>query len=374
MTNADAATAASILTIDLDALVANWRLCAAQAGVEAAAVLKADAYGTGAARVGPALAAAGCTRFFVAHIDEGLALRAALAQVLPEAEIGILNGFMRGTRRLLIEERLAPVLNDEGEVREWLAISADLGQPAPAYLHIDTGMNRLGLALADLTNLAASPEMRRHPWRGLISHFACADEPGHPLTELQAGRFRQAAALLPGTPLSLSASSGIFLSPDYSLSFVRPGAALYGINPQPSRPNPMAPVVRLEAKILQIRDIDANESVGYGAAHVARRPTRVATIAAGYADGYPRSAGARGSAWAGETALPILGRISMDLITLDASDARTLRRGDMVELLGPHRPVDQLAEDAGTNGYEILTRLGTRYQRRYIGRSAATGA
>ena len=197
-------------------------------------------------------------------------------------------------------------------------------------------------------------------------HLACGDEPDHPLNRQQRDTFAAALARLPAAPASLAASSGIFLGPDYHFDLVRPGVCLYGVNPQPGHPNPMAPVLQLQAKILQIRDVDTPQTVGYGATHRFAGPTRVATVAAGYADGYPRSLSGRGTAHFRDISVPVVGRVSMDLITLDVTRAPEARPGEMVDLIGPHHDVDALAAEAGTIGYEILTSLGRRYLRHYV--------
>jgi alanine racemase len=363
------ATDAAFLTIDLDAVAANWRqLRHAAGGVATAAVVKADGYGLGAVPVGRALQAAGCRCFFVAHVDEALALRAALAA----PEIAVLTGCPPGAEALFAEQRLIPVLNDLGRIAAWLRAAAARGAPLPAILHVDTGMNRLGLPSAELDGALALDGFAAYPWRSLMSHLACADAPDHPLNEAQRQRFEQARARLPAMPASLAASSGIFLGPNYHFDEVRPGAALYGIAPQPGRPNMLAQPLRLQARILQVRRVDRGETVGYGAAHRAGESTKIATIAVGYADGYLRAASGRGHLRIAGVAVPLVGRVSMDLITLDVGalpDSAT-EPGTLVDLLDDRRTPDDLAVDAGTIGYEILTSLGARYRRRYVGGAA----
>src|SRR5690606_16063815 len=228
---------------------------------------------------------------------------------------------------------------------------------------------RLGLDDDELATLAAAPaRLDGVDLQLLMSHLACADQPDHPLNAEQLARFRAARGRLPAMPASLANSSGIFLGPEYRFDMARPGAALYGVNPQPGRPNPMAPVVRLQARILQVRRIDSPRTVGYGATHRAARPSTIATIALGYADGYLRSLSNRGSCLIGEHRVPVVGRISMDLVTLDVTGVPDglARPGAVVDVIAPDHPVDAVAEEAGTIGYEILTSLGRRYQRRYI--------
>jgi alanine racemase len=361
MSSDPAARASALLEIDLGAIVANWRLLAQRAAPAlCAAVVKADAYGLGAATVSPALATAGCRLFFVATLDEGIALRAALG---PEPEIAVFNGPLPGTVGEFAAHRLIPVLNEPGQIAAWKGQKPS----PPAMLHIDTGMSRLGLCTREFAAFAAELPKSGIAWRAIISHLACADTPDHALNEQQRTRFAAATERVPGVPTSLAASSGIFLGPAYHFDFVRPGAALYGVNPQPRRPNPMRQVVRLSGKILQVREIDRGESVGYGAAHVMRKPGRVATVAVGYADGWLRSLSHRGCGYIGGKRIPLLGRVSMDLVTFDVSaiDAAQARPGASIELLGEHYGVDDAAADAGTIGYEVLTALGSRFHRIY---------
>jgi alanine racemase len=358
----------AILTVDLAAVAANYRLLRDRlGGSECGACVKGDAYGVGMAAVSRTLASAGCRTFFVATVDEGLALR----RLLPEATVYALNGIAAGGARAAAASGLRPVLNSLGDIEIWSGLS---GRP-PAALHIDTGLNRLGLAPKDVALLAREPaRLARLSLPLVISHLACADEPAQALNEQQRLAFVAAAgALFPSGQdrplLSLAASSGIFLGPGYYFDLARPGASLLGLSPNLDLPNPMAPAVRLEAAILQVRDLAAGESVGYGASWRAARPTCTATVAVGYADGYFRALGCRGGAWVGGHRLPVLGRVSMDLVTLDVTDAPAalVRPGAFVELIGPHDDADGVAARAGTIGYELLTRLGPRLRRRYLG-------
>ena len=352
----------AILHIDLAAIAENWRLLAARAAPGAVAgVVKANAYGLGADRVAPALHAAGCRHFFVAHLAEGIALRETLG---PGPMIAVLNGFAPGADG---DAALVPVLNSLGDVHSHAAAGRSAGQARRALLHLDTGMARLGLDAAEQARLAADHSLLA----GLdllyvMTHLACADEPEHPLNAEQAARFARACASLPKLKRSFANSSGLFLGSDYASDLARPGCALYGINPTPGAPNPMRQVLRLEAPVLQIRDIPAGASVGYGASFVAARPSRIATIAVGYADGYLRSLSGQGGAAYRGLILPMVGRVSMDLITLDVTDAPGLVLGDTVTLIGGAAPSpDDLAARAGTIGYEILTSFGARYRRAY---------
>ncbi|BBK37012.1 alanine racemase [Allostella sp. ATCC 35155] len=360
--------AGATLTVDLDAIAGNYRLlCRTLGKVPCAAVVKADGYGLGVAPVGRTLAAAGAEWFFTAHLGEAIALRAALQ---PPVRIAVLNGIWPGLEDAFLAHDLLPVLNDLGQIALWRAAATGAGRPLPAVLQLDTGMARLGLPPAELATLRQEPErMSGIDLRLVISHLACADEPGHPLNAIQRGRFAAARDAFPGVPASLAASSGIFLGPGYHCDLGRPGVALYGVNPTPDAPNPMRPVVRLEARILQVRHIDRGESVGYGATHRASKPTKVATVPIGYADGFLRSSSSRGHFLLNGAPAPILGRVSMDLITLDVTDFADAdaRPGATVVAIGDARSLDAVASDAGTIGYEFLTGLGQRYARVYRG-------
>jgi alanine racemase len=362
--------AGAVLEIDLDGVAANWRLLRAWvAPAGCAAVVKADAYGLGAIPVANALAAAGCERFFVATLDEAIALREALRK---NCEIAVFNGPLPGSVEEFRVHRLIPVLNDPGQVADWQAFATRHG-PLPAILQIDTGMARLGLSPREFDRFAeASPENAAIAWCALLSHLACADAPDHPLNEAQRCRFAAAQGRLGSWPASLAASSGIFLGPRFHFDFVRPGAALYGVNPQPAAPNPLRQIVRLNGRILQIREVDAGQPVGYGAAHRMAAAGRLATVAVGYADGWLRSLSHRGTGFIGGKRVPLLGRVSMDLAIFDVSgvDPALARPGGLIELLGDAHGVDDAAGEAGTIGYEVLTALGRRYHRVYRGGSA----
>ena len=367
---ADPDVAGARLTIDLGALADNYRLLRGRlSGADCAAVVKADAYGLGAARVAGALWRAGCRQFFVAHLQEGIALRAALPA---DAEIFILNGLMPGAEAACLDARLTPVLNSLAQVDAWTDLSRRQGRALPAILQIDSGMARLGLAPAEVDQLAGDPaRLGGVALRAVMSHLACADEPAHPANQAQLAQFEAQRRRLSPAPASFANSSGIFLGPDYHFDLARPGAALYGVAPVPEAPNPMRAVVRLDARVIQTREIAAGDAVGYGHGFQAPGPARIATLAIGYADGWPRSLGRTGVAYVGDRALPIAGRVSMDSLTLDITTlpADMLKPGDFVELLGPHQSIDDVASAAGTIGYEILTSLGGRYRRRYLDRS-----
>ena len=355
--------AGATLTVDLGAIRANYRLLRSRLGATAcAAVVKADAYGLGAAAVAPALAAEGCRTFFVAHLDEALALR----PLLPEAEIFVLNGLAAGAEPECAPHRVTPVLNSLAQVDAWAALGRRLGRAVPAALQVDSGMSRLGLGEAELDKLAASPErLDGIQLRLVMSHLACAERQDHPMNREQLRRFGAARARLPKAPASLANSSGIFLGPDFHFDLARPGAALYGLAPVAGAANPMRPVVRLKGRIVQVREVAAGAAVGYGASWRTTGPRRIATVAVGYADGYLRSLGNRGTAFAGDAPVPLVGIVSMDTATFDVTDAPQAVEGGFLELIGPKNPVDALAAEAGTIGYEILTAIGDRYARTY---------
>lgn len=357
---------AGTLTIDLDAIAANWRLLAERARpAQCAAVVKANGYGLGAAEVARRLQAEGCGFFFVAHLEEAIRLR----DTVPDLPVVALNGLLPGQERDFVAHDVLPALNDLAQIEAWRRLAQALGRPLDAVVHIDTGMNRLGLGAGDVETLAQD-RTRLEGLRPLLwmSHLACADMLDHKLNLEQRDRFLSALAVLPRARASLANSSGIFLGSAWHHDLVRPGAALYGINPLPWTANPMQPVVALSGKIVQIHKVDTGNSVGYGAEWRAARDSRIATVAVGYADGYLRSLKERSFVFFKGQRLAVVGRISMDLITVDVTDARgAMAPGDEVELLGPHLDADALGEQAGTIGYEILTQLGARYHRRYIG-------
>ena len=360
--------AGAILSVDLDALAENFGILAGHAasGIGCAAVVKADAYGLGIDRVAPALFAAGCRRFFVAQLDEGIELRG----LLPQAEIHVLGGLLPGLENDFLAHRLIPTLNSLGEIETWAGHTRRLGEALGADLHVDTGMRRLGLPPDELDRLAGEPDrLAGIELSLLISHLACAEERDHPLNARQLADFRRARDRLPSAPASFANSSGIFLGPDYHFDLLRPGVALYGANPTPGRENPMRPVVRLQARIWQIRDARPGETVGYGAAYEVSRPTRIATVALGYGDGYPRALGNRGHVLVDGHAVAVIGHISMDSTTVDVSGLpeSRVRPGMMVDVIGPDNSIDAVAAAAGTVAYELLTHLGRRYHRAYSG-------
>ncbi|TPK93616.1 MULTISPECIES: alanine racemase [unclassified Mesorhizobium] len=358
--------AGAILTIDLGAIRENYRRLKTRLnGVRCASVLKADGYGLGAAQVALALAKEGCDIFFVALLGEGIALRKAIG---PGPDIFVLNGLPPGSEPEATAARLCPVINSAMQLKAWRETARGMGQSLPAAIQVDSGMARLGMAPAEVEAMAAEAgAFDGIDIRLVMSHLARADEPQQAANEKQRQEFERLRKILPAAPASLANSSGIFLGLAYHYDLARPGAALYGVNPTPHDPNPMLPVIRLQAKVAQTRHVGAGAGIGYGHSHQADGPLRLATISLGYGDGWHRRAAS--AAWFEGTRLPFIGRVSMDSIILDISalPAGRLGEGDLVELIGPAQSVDDAAGHAGTIGYEILTSLGARFHRRYVG-------
>jgi alanine racemase len=362
--------AGGYLTINLDALAHNYRLLADRSSpAECAAVVKADGYGLGAREVARCLREAGCRTFFVALPTEAARLREAV----PDAAVFVLDGLLPEAAPAYVHERVDPVLNSLDEIRTWSAMAREHG-PLSAALQIDSGMTRLGLSAREVEQLAAEPALLDGIEIAVVlSHLACADTPGHPMNEEQRVAFQAARDKL-GDKIGaaracLANASGIFLGSDFHFDMVRPGVALYGANPTPDAANPMRQVVHLQGKILQVHFVDTNRRVGYGATHRMAQPGRIATVAVGYADGYLRSLGNRGFAAIDGIRIPVVGRVSMDLITLDVSDVppEKAQPGKLVDLIGGGVPLDEIAALAGTIPYEMLTSLGPRYFRRFVG-------
>jgi alanine racemase len=372
------AAATGVLTVDLDAIVANWRKLEKTAvPAECAAVIKADAYGCGVDPVARALAAAGCKTFFVATLDEARVARTAL----PSAAIYVLDGFFQNCGAAYANSDARPVIGDLNELAEWDVFCRRSGWAGGAAIHIDTGMNRLGMSLTEAQGIIPRINAGDHGITLVMSHLACAENLNHPLNARQLATFREIASLFSGVPASLSNSSGVYLGAPFQFDLVRPGAALYGVNPTPEADNPMQPVVELKARVMRIRNVERGESVGYGAVWTARRPTRLAIVSAGYADGYFRAAGGGDGTRSAEVMVagkrcPVAGRISMDLIAVDVTDLpnNAVRRGHMVTLIGEGITVDELAHHFGTIGYEVLTSLGPRYARVYKGGTSELAA
>ena len=337
------------LSIDLDAIASNWRALDAMTRAETGAVVKADAYGLGATRVSRALYRAGVRRFFVAVAEEGAAVREGTG---PDAEIFVFAGHCSGDTDIIGDLRLTPMLNSLDQLtRHFESLP---GQPFG--IQLDTGMNRLGMEW-DEWGAVADVALSQRP-RLIASHLACADEPDHPMNPYQLDVFRRMTDGL-DVPRTLAATGGIFLGPEYHFDVTRPGVGLFGGLPFTEA----SPVVRLDLPVIQIRDLAAGEVVGYGNSWQAERPTRLATISGGYSDGILRSLSGRGMLWHRDTPCPLVGRVSMDLLTVDVTDCDSDPKA--LTLLGRRQGVDALADQAGTIGYEILTSLGTRYERRY---------
>lgn len=338
------------LTIDLSALAANWRSLDRMSDVETAAVVKADAYGLGIAKAGPALAKAGARQFFVAMAEEGVALRRALG---PGPTINVFSGHMSGDADLIRSADLTPMINSVDQ----LLMHVEALPGYPFGLQLDTGMNRLGMepaewsALRDIA-LAQRPTL-------VMSHLACADDAEHPMSAQQLQTFQDMTTGI-DAPRSLAATGGILLGPDYHFDLTRPGVGLYGGLPFIDA----TPVISLDVPIIQVRDVVAGETVGYANAYTAQSDTRVATIAAGYADGLIRAMGADATLTHEGVKVPVIGRVSMDLITVDVTALPTTP--EHLQLIGAHQSVDTVAAFADTIGYEILTSLGARYDRVYL--------
>ncbi len=356
--------AGGVLTIDLAALRHNYRTIAARvAPARAAAVVKADAYGLGADKAAPAFYAAGCRDFFVAHLGEAVALKPFLPA---DATLYVLNGLQPGTEAAAAREKIVPVLNSLEQVENWRNLAQSLGSTLPALLQVDTGMSRLGLSAKELDRLANDPSLLDGiEIKYVMSHLASGDEPDNPANAAQLAAMKAALARLPKAPVAFANSGGSFLDRGYHFDLARPGVALYGVGPAGGG---IRPVLTLSARVIQVREIEPGAAVGYGGTFVAERPMRIATIAVGYADGWLRALSNRGSAYFGDVRLPVAGRVSMDSITLDVSalPEGTLKLGSLVELIGPHQTLDDVARDSGTIPYEILTALGHRYARVYV--------
>jgi len=370
-----------VLTIDLAAIVKNWKAIAKRVvPADCTAVIKADAYGCGIDMVAAALTKAGCTTFFVAHLAEARQVRA----VAPDATIYVLSGLPPGTASTFAEINARPVIGSLAEFVEWDAYRTATHWRGGAALHFDTGMNRLGFTIEEAPIFTARVKMPDHGISLIMSHLACADTPSHALNAKQIAAFRDLRFIFRGTPTSLANSSGIFLGPATHCDMVRPGAALFGVNPTPATQNLMEPVVSLKARIVQVRDVPRGETVGYGAIWTAARASRVAVVSVGYGDGYPRAASGttggvkrsfkrrtKSSAKSDAVALianrrcPMAGRISMDLMAFDVTGLPDdlVRRGSHATLIGDGITVDDVARWSGTIGYEVLTGLGRRYRR-----------
>ncbi len=356
-----------VLTIDIGAVQSNYRaLWARVTPAECAAVVKSDAYGCGLEPVVRALNRSNCKTYFVAHLAEARQVRA----LAPDATIYALNGIMPGAAPAFAQARIRPVIGSMYEFAEWDAFCMSTGWRGGAALHVDTGMNRLGIPPEEAVALAHRVKLPDHGICLIMSHFACADTPSHPLNNHQIQLFREIRVMFRGITASLANSSGIFLGASTHFDLVRPGYALYGGNPTPGHPNPMLPVIGLTARILQVRTLERGDSVGYGATWTAPRAARIAIVSVGYGDGYHRAAGGgdpRSTAEVviADTRCRIVGRISMDLLAVDVTGLpeNAARRGEPATLIGGSIDIDTLADQCGTIGYELMCGFGKRYMR-----------
>jgi alanine racemase len=343
------------LTIDLSAIADNYTLFQKKVGkgCSVAGIVKANAYGLGVDRVAPVMEACGCNEFFVATLDEAISLRKITSH-----PIYMLGGLIIGAEKEYIEHSIIPVINTLDDLGRWKNLASDNGAAFETVLHFDTGMNRLGLSIDEnIDDAGLNISM-------IMSHFACADEAENPITDDQYKKFKIIADRYPEAKKSLANSSAIFRSDDFHFDVVRPGMAVYGLNPTSEEDNPMRPVAGLRARVIQAKTVGAEEFVGYGATYRFEKESVVATVALGYADGFFRSLGNRAVLYYGDVACPVIGRVSMDLVTVDMGDIFP-RQGDAMEVIGPHQSADDIASMAGTIGYEVLTSLG-RYYREYI--------
>ncbi|MHA1538847.1 MAG: alanine racemase [Alphaproteobacteria bacterium] len=365
-----AQTKGALLKVDLSAIQANYRaLRTIVAGGQVAAVVKADAYGLGARRVAPALYGAGARQFFVATLDEGIVVRSVLPDL--DVEIYVLNGVFSGSESYFPECHLTPVLNDLDDVQNWGEFCQKRGEKHSALVHLDTGLNRLGMVDAEVQALIQDPSLlSSFSVRYWMSHLACPDDYTHPMNAAQLARFQSYLTALPVAPATLAASDGTYLGEGFHFDLCRAGYALYGGNPSPHKftDTPMLPVVKLLAKIVQVHDFRKGETIGYGASYTAPKDMRVATISLGYADGYFRSLSGNNTVFVGAHEVPVIGRVSMDLVTLDVTDVpdALLFKGCWVEVINAQRSIDKIAKNAGTIGYEVLTSLGNRFHCVYV--------
>jgi alanine racemase len=357
----------TLITIDLDALAANYRYCRERiAPAGCAAVVKADGYGLGIRHVARALHHAGCRQFFTAKHREGIVLRS----LLPNVEIFVLEGVTADRATAFCDHDLVPVLISLQQAREWAAHARSLGRRLPAMIDIDSGMTRLGFSEAELRRLTAGrDDLDQLEIRYTMTHFACADEADPAFSRRQVERFDRLRRLLPEAPTSIGNSAGGLLGGEFAGDLARVGIALFGATPYLEDSVPLRPVLRVQSRILQLREIEEETAVGYGATYTARPGTRIATVGTGYADGYPWSLGNHGIAAVGGYRVPVIGRVSMDLITLDVTTVpdELVQPGQLVDLIGPDISLEEVARLAGTISYEILTGLGQRASRTFLG-------
>ena len=357
----------TLITVDLDSLEANYRFCREQLRpASCAAVVKADAYGLGISHIAPALWHAGCSQFFTATFREGITLRS----LLPDAEVFVLEGVTEVSLDAFCKHQLVPVLISPAHSILWADQARELGRPLPAIVHIDTGMTRLGFGEPDLNELLRrSDDLDWLDTRYVMTHYACADDSETDKSRRQLEQFNRLRKMLPPAPTSVGNSAGGLLGEPWSGDMARIGIALFGGNPYLGDTPPLQPVLRVQSRVLQLREVSKGTTVGYGATHEAGSDTMIATVGTGYADGYPWSLGNRGVASVGGHRVPVVGRVSMDLITLDVTGVppEMVQPGQMVDLIGPDISLEEVAERAGTINYEILTRLSQRARRKFLG-------
>jgi alanine racemase len=359
-------THSGILEINLSHLAENYRLFQDKVGPDCAVagVVKADAYGLGLKPVVEKLDSLNCPQYFVATLDEAVQLR----QLNGQSPVAVLGGLFHGAEEDYIAQKITPVLNSPDDISRWQELAKEKAETLSAFLHIDTGMNRLGLSHDETQKIIDDPALLDGiDVKIIMSHFACADEKDHPLTAQQHALFSDVISAFPQSSHSLANSPGLFRSETYHYDLVRPGIGLYGGNPTPETDNPMKPTVSLKSRILQIRHCKKGETIGYGASHKFDRDTMTATIGLGYADGFLRTADRQKTFYYNDVPCPVIGRVSMDLVTIDLSGVKeNPTSGEMIEIIGPNQTIDDLAADLGTIPYEILTSLGQRYHREYI--------
>ncbi len=357
----------SFLEIDIDSIIHNYQLINNKVGnTECAAVLKADAYGMGASVIAKALDKAGCSTFFVATIDEGIELRACFSK--NENQIAVLSGLLEGSEDIFYRNKLTPVLNDAEQIKKWASYNQQKKISAPSILHIDTGMNRLGLTISEFYDIIKKKtELKELNVGWIMSHLACGDQPRDIMNEKQLSVFLNAKKEFPNVKASLANSAGVFLGQSYHLEMVRPGIALYGSGSGSIPSKPLKQAIKLYSRILQIRTLTTGAPVGYGASYRVSKATRVATVGIGYADGYLRSLSNCSWVFFNGVRLPVIGRISMDYITVDITQiaSEKIKTGDFIEIIGDKFTLDDLATVANTVPHELLTRLGTRHHRIY---------
>ncbi|EJF86551.1 alanine racemase [Bartonella vinsonii subsp. arupensis OK-94-513] len=359
-------TFTAVATINVRAIVENYTTLAKHVfPTECSAVVKADAYGLGVNKIAPALYQAGCRTFFVAQIEEALHLKSILPQ---NVMIAILNGLPHNTEELVAEAGIIPVLNSWNALEDWQTLCQKKDKRFPAIVQIDTNMNRLGLDKQEVQKLIKQPVIFEiAEIKYILSHLANGEEYAHPSNDTQLTALKAILAQLPACKVSFANSGGIFLGNNFYFDLVRPGIALYGSDPRGKQPTPLKPVLKLEAQVSQIRSVEAGAPVGYGGSFITQRPSTLATISIGYADGWLRALSNKGAVYFNGNRLPIVGRISMDSLVVDATDLdKKPQRGDWVELIGMHQTLEKVSTDAGTIPNEILTSLGHRYKRIYI--------